>query len=380
MEGNPTSWLARILARTGDGLVVTDEAGRIILFNTAAEALFGYSAEEVLGRRVEILMPKRFRRAHREWVRSFAEDRKSARRTMGQLREIVALRKGRVEVPVEVMLSGESFGDGAMLIALVRDVSERKRAEEQQRLLAGELGHQVRNILAVVQSIARQSLHTSSSPEHFVEAFNGRLTALARAHDVLAQGNKEGKRLDALIAEQVRPGTSGEEDRVAIHGPSVALSPEAALSLALTFHELATNAAKYGALSVPDGHIEVEWRREERWDGRYLVLEWTELGGPAVHSPDKRGFGSRLIEQSIAHRLGGAARLQFRPEGVCCRIELPLDANTSGLELGQLASSPFAIPSIRAPGAAPPCGAAFRRARGGAGLNSPASRGTGQSG
>jgi PAS domain S-box-containing protein len=237
METTSTCWLAHVIAAAGDGVVVTDEDGRIILFNAAAEDLFGYPAEEVLGRRVEVLLPKRDRRAHREWVRSLLETRKPARRAIGQLREIVALRKGRVEAPVEVMLSRASFGNPAMLVALVRDVSERKKAEEQQRLLTAELSQRVRNILAVVQSIAAQGLRTSSSPEHFVKAFNGRLTALARAHDLLAR-KEEGIRLDVLIAEQVRPGAPGEEERIAIHGPPVALLPESALSLALTFHEL----------------------------------------------------------------------------------------------------------------------------------------------
>jgi PAS domain S-box-containing protein len=291
METTSTRWLAHVIAAAGDGVVVTDEDGRIILFNAAAEDLFGYPAEEVLGRRVEVLLPKRDRRAHREWVRSLLETRKPARRAIGQLREIVALRKGRVEAPVEVMLSRASFGNTAMLVALVRDVSERKKAEEQQRLLTAELSQRVRNILAVVQSIAAQGLRTSSSPEHFVKAFNGRLTALARAHDLLAR-KEEGIRLDVLIAEQVRPGAPGEEERIAIHGPPVALLPESALSLALTFHELATNAAKHGALSVPEGHVEIEWWREERWDDRYLVLEWRELDAPRCSGPRRAVSGA----------------------------------------------------------------------------------------
>jgi PAS domain S-box-containing protein len=177
METTSTRWLAHVIAAAGDGLVVTDEDGRIILFNTAAETLFGYPAEAVLGRRVEVLLPKRDRRAHREWVRSLLETRKPARPAMGQLREIIALRKGRVEAPVEVMLSRASFGNRAMLVALVRDASERNRAEEQQRLLTAELSHRVRNVLAVVQSIAAQGLQTSGSPERFDTEVMGRYRA-----------------------------------------------------------------------------------------------------------------------------------------------------------------------------------------------------------
>ena len=201
------------------------------------------------------------------------------------------------------------------------DVTDRVRAMDQQRLLIAELNHRVKNTLATVQSIAAQTLRSSPSPEGFRCSFQARLVALSHTHDVLTQTQWRGADLHRLLEQELTP---YGESRFAIHGAAVLLPPAAALALGLVFHELATNAAKYGALTAEAGRVSVRWETTDGPAGRHLELEWTEAGGPPVASPGRRGFGSRLIEQSLRGGTG-EARLEFRPEGVAARFRVRLD-------------------------------------------------------
>jgi two-component sensor histidine kinase len=200
------------------------------------------------------------------------------------------------------------------------DVSERVRAMEQQRLLIAELNHRVKNTLATIQSIAAQTLRSTPSPEEFRRSFQARLVALSHAHDVLTRTQWQGADLRRLLMQELRP---HGENRVALHGADVLLPPGAALALGLIFHELATNAAKYGALSAGAGRVSVRWKTGDGPVGRHLELDWTEAGGPPVRVPGRRGFGSRLIEQSLRGG-SGEARLDFLPEGVVARLRVRL--------------------------------------------------------
>lgn len=209
------------------------------------------------------------------------------------------------------------------------DITERKKAEfereellENQRLLMAELDHRVKNTLATVQSVVLQTLRPSAE----AEALTGRLAALAKAHGLLAQSRWRGARLRALLQEELQPYRKhAGESRVRLAGPDLLLPPKMAQSLGLVVHELTTNAAKYGALSVPTGRIEVSWDVQRDGAAR-LRLVWRELGGPRIDGPPGRsGFGSRLIERSLAYDLDGEAEIEFRPEGLHCRIEMPLD-------------------------------------------------------
>lgn len=202
------------------------------------------------------------------------------------------------------------------------DVTERREAEEHRKLLLAELNHRVRNTLAVVQSIAAQTLRRATSLESFGESFAGRLRALAAAHGLLTQANWRSTRLEKVVRQTLKAhGTAARA--LDIGGPALALSPRQTLGLGLVLHELATNAAKYGALSVPSGRIEVRWNTEER-DGRpHLRLDWTERGGPPVTAPREPGFGTTLIERTVAYDLGGRADLTYAPDGLRCRILIP---------------------------------------------------------
>lgn len=200
------------------------------------------------------------------------------------------------------------------------DVTDRVLAERQQKLLVDELNHRVKNVLATVQAISAQTLRSYPEPADFREAFEARLVALSATHDLLTATNWRGARLRDVILVEFRPFAP---ERYVLEGPQVELAPSEALALGLVFHELATNAAKYGALG-PRGLVEVTWRLIEGGEGGALVLEWVERDGPPVHRPQRPGFGSRLIERSLKGALNGSARLDYAPDGLRCHIEMPL--------------------------------------------------------
>lgn len=219
-------------------------------------------------------------------------------------------------------------GDGRPLymIGACLDITERKHAEERQTLLLHELNHRVKNTLATVQSLASQTLRSSHSLEGFEKAFMARLMALSSTHDVLTQTMWECALLNEILAAELRPHGGIDGQRIIARGETVRLKPQQVLSLGMAFHELATNAAKYGALSSPGGIIEVTWAAAAESNDRSLKILWRERGGPAVVAPERRGFGRRLIERSIAHELGGRLEMDFSPAGLECTIQVPLDA------------------------------------------------------
>jgi len=205
------------------------------------------------------------------------------------------------------------------------DATERRRAEDHQRLLVNELNHRVKNTLAIIQGIAQQTFRGSDVPPARREAFEGRLSALSAAHNLLTRENWETASIREVIEAAVAPYRG--DGRVAIDGPDMRVPPRTAVSLALAIHELGTNAAKYGALSGSAGTVSVRWQAE---DGR-LGLIWRESGGPPVASPTTRGFGTRMIERALAAELGGEATIEFRPEGLVCSVGAPLsDAGPAG--------------------------------------------------
>jgi PAS domain S-box-containing protein len=219
------------------------------------------------------------------------------------------------------------------VVRVVQDISERKLAERRQKLLVDELNHRVKNTLATVQSLAAQTARDAPAPPVFRERFEGRLAALSKAHDQLTMHHWENAELRALLAGSLAP-HGGTANRIVLRGEDVVLRPRAVLTLAMAFHELTTNAAKYGALSVPGGRVEIAWRPVEE-DGRtFLRIDWTEQNGPPVSPPSRRGFGSRLIEGSIAAELGGSAHLDYAPEGLRCTMTMPMDMATGAAQGG----------------------------------------------
>jgi Signal transduction histidine kinase len=216
----------------------------------------------------------------------------------------------------------------AAVVAIV-DIDQEKKAEEHHRLLINELNHRVKNTLATVQSIATQTLRNAGTVAEARVALEERLFALSRAHDVLTRENWESADLREIVDEALAPYRHAREKRLHAEGPVVRLSPRMALAIAMALQELATNAVKYGALSNDTGEVSVRWSVTGE-DGPHLHLVWTETGGPPVTAPSRRGFGTRLIERSLAHDLNGRAKIGFTPAGVVCTVDAPLETGHGG--------------------------------------------------
>jgi len=205
------------------------------------------------------------------------------------------------------------------------DITARKDAEALQELLLDELNHRVKNTLATVQAIALQTQRNASHPAAFNEAFLQRLMALSRAHEMLTRASWQGASLEEVVERSLKVQIGdGHLARCSLSGPDVLLGPNAAVTLNMAFHELATNAVKYGAFSTPHGRVDVAWAHDVQGDS--VVVDWRESGGPAVAVPTQTGFGSRLIEQGLTRELGGSARLTYLPGGLWCQLRLPFSA------------------------------------------------------
>jgi PAS domain S-box-containing protein len=233
------------------------------------------------------------------------------------------IRSDGQEVWLEEAGKAEFDADGGYLRlkGLTRDITERKRTEERQRLLVRELDHRVKNVLASVATVAQRTREGSDSMDEFLRVFDGRIQAMANAHALLSRSRWQGVSLADLVHKELAPCVGAGS--ASVEGPVVLLSADAAQVMAIVLHELVTNACKYGALTTPQGRISVrwDWLQDDRTKG--LVLEWIETGGPPVIGPAEAGYGTRAIRESIPHELGGTVHLAFTPDGVRCRIELP---------------------------------------------------------
>ena len=212
-------------------------------------------------------------------------------------------------------------GERRLVLESTRDITDQKKWEKRRQLLLSELSHRVTNTLAVVQSLARQTLHTAGAGNDFVQLFEGRLDALASAHNLLVEARWEGAELGSLARSQLAAYIADDPGRLRLQGNPLLLPSDFATPFGLVFHELATNAAKYGAFSVETGRVLLSWTVEENDDARLLKVSWQESGGPPVTPPKKSGFGGSLIERSLP---GAAVRRQFARDGMICTIDLEL--------------------------------------------------------
>jgi PAS domain S-box-containing protein len=216
--------------------------------------------------------------------------------------------------------------DGAIvgLTCAAVDVTERKEGEAHLRLLMRELTHRSKNLLAVIQAMARQTARHARSTDSFVERFSARLQALARSHDLLVQDGWHGASLVDLIRSQLGPYFDRSGSRITVDGPPVSLRPEAAQSLGLALHELAANAAQFGALSSPAGRVSITWSWQAERVPPAVEILWVESGGPEVSTPEQRGFGTLVVERNLSRSLEAEVDLTFGSEGVRCRIVIPV--------------------------------------------------------
>jgi len=304
--------LASIVQSSDDAIVSKNLDGIITSWNKGAERIFGYTAEEAIGQPITIVIP---------------QDRQDEERTiLTRIRrgeridhfETVRQRKRGSLIVVSLTISPVKNAEGKIVGAskIARDVTEQKRSQEQIATLAREAEHRSKNLLANVAAMV--NLSHAETIDALKKAIEGRIQALANVHSLFVATRWIGAELSTIARQELAPYSKTGETRVRIGGPEVLLEPNSAQALAVTLHELATNAAKYGSLSVSNGQIELNWSHQD--DGR-LNLRWTEMGGPPVRTPTRRGFGGRIIEQMIG-QLKGDTRFDWRAEGLVCEITL----------------------------------------------------------
>ncbi|MCC6889455.1 MAG: PAS domain S-box protein [Hyphomicrobiales bacterium] len=314
--------LKAILDSAVDGIVTINERGTIESVNPAALSIFGYGSDELIGQNVKMLMPEPYRREHDQYLRNYRHT--GQRKIIGIGREVVGRRKDGTEFPLDLSVSEVPVGEGRLFTGLIRDITGRKRSENHQKLLMAELSHRVKNTLATVISIGQMSFRGAASYEEARESFEGRILALAQTHSRLAETNWSGAMLRDVIEDEMLPYRAEDRTNVSVAGPDIHLTPKGAIALGMAFHELATNAAKYGALSDPNGMVRVSW--DMAGAGRQLVISWTESGGPEVKPPERVGFGRVLLERGLAVDLQGKVQLDFCPSGLRCVIAVPIES------------------------------------------------------
>lgn len=304
------SWLAAIIESSDDAIVSKNLDGIITSWNRGAERIFGHTAEQAIGQPILIVIPR---------------DRQDEERTiLARIRrgeridhfETVRQRKDGGLIAVSLTVSPVKDAEGTIIGAskIARDITEQKRAQEQIATLAREAEHRSKNLFASVQ--ATVMLSQSDTPEGLKQVIEGRIRALASVHSLFVATRWIGAELSAIATQELAPYSGTGERRVRLDGPEVLLAPDAAQSIAVALHELATNAAKYGALSSAGGRVDLAWTQAA--DGR-LDLRWTETGGPAVQPPTRQGFGSKIITRMIG-QLDGKARFDWHTEGLICDI------------------------------------------------------------
>lgn len=306
--------LEGIVESAMDAIITINEEQKIVLFNPAAERMFGCSAEEALGSSVSRFIPERFRTGHDDHIRHFRETGVTTRH-MGALGAVSGLRSSGEEFPIEASISNVTIGGERLSTAILRDISERKTGEEARSLLAREVDHRAKNALAVAQALV--SLTRADTAEELAETIKGRISALARAHSLLSQSRWQGAPLAQLIHDELS--AYAKEERFVLEGPPLTTSADAVQSLSLMFHELATNALKYGALSKPEGSVRVAWS----FSGANLDISWEESGGPEVKAPTASGFGSKLLRQVAVRQLNSQIDFDWRREGLRVEISVP---------------------------------------------------------
>jgi PAS domain S-box-containing protein len=309
--------LAAIVVSSDDAIISKTIDGRITSWNAGATRTFGYDASEMIGQPILRIIPPEL---HGEEKEILARLQRGER--IDHYETVRVAKDGRrVDVSLTVSPLRDRSGKVVGASKVGRDITDRKRAEKLQKVLTDELAHRVKNTLATVQAIANQSLVRAKSPPDFVSSFTGRIQALAKAHTLLTTSKMQGADVMDLVSEQVLIGAPND-DRISCSGPLLVLDAQAAVHLALVLHELATNARKHGALSVPTGRLSVTWQVRTN-GGCSLLLSWKESNGPKVSAPSAHGFGRTLIEQTVrAH--GGEASVEYRTDGLTCEIKLPL--------------------------------------------------------
>lgn len=316
------------------GVVFIDREGRITNLNPASESLFGIPAADALGhtpdelgltlvdadgtplppdRKPSAIVLRSGMLLNGVLIGVDQRGNENGRRWL--MADAIPLRRPAEEEPSSACV-------------LFSDITEKRRAEDAQRILMREVDHRAKNALAVAQALVRLT-RPGDSHEDFVGALEGRIAALARAHTLLARSHWRGALLRGILEEELEPYRARRGEHIILEGPPVTLDPYAAQPLGMVVHELATNAAKHGALSVPEGHLTIRWRLDPS-ERQALIIDWAESAGPAVTPPQRRGFGSDLIAASVTSQLAGTVDFDWSASGLRVRLSVPLTSVREG--------------------------------------------------
>lgn len=316
--------LNAVLDNASVAIFLMDADHQCVYMNAAAEALTGYSLAETRGQHLHDVIHHSRPDGSPYPAHECPIDGVNPDNGRAQGEEVFIDKAGRF-IPVAFTASSIRNEDGQPVgtIIEVQDITARKKAEEHQLLLINELNHRAKNLLSIIQGVSQQSFKGERGLPEMLGAFEGRLGALAAAHNLLTEGKWEAASLRDVIAQTIAAVCPGA-DRIALDGADMLLPPKTAVSLAMAVHELATNALKYGGLSAPEGRVDIRWTI----DDERLHLVWRESGGPAVRMPSARGFGTRMIERGLAAELQGSVTLEFAASGVVCTIDAPIREGT----------------------------------------------------
>jgi PAS domain S-box-containing protein len=311
-SSNKVRAAAAVIEFSHDAIITKNLDGIITSWNAGAEHIFGYKPEEAIGKPVNILIPADHENEESTILERIRRDERIDHY------ETIRVRKDGAPLDISLTISPVKDAAGKIIGAskIARDITARKQAEAQIKYLASEAEHRTKNILATVQATV-QLTHADSVVE-FKKSVEGRLHALANVHRLFVESRWAGAELHELVSEELAPYRRGDGTRISLEGPKLLLEPNAAQTIAVVCHELATNAAKYGALSVSDGRIAVAWTSTS--DGR-LVLRWNETGGPPVATPTRHGFGTRVMAK-LVEQSRGEVRFDWRPEGLVCEVAM----------------------------------------------------------
>ena len=310
-----------LLSLVADGVIMTDDSGSIILFNRSAEEIFGYKAEEVLGKKLETLLPARLRASHQIHVQNFSNSTSSPERLMGGGRDVIGLKKNGQEFPIEASLTRHSFEGRHVLTAVLRDISERRQVEKAKRMVTREISHRLKNLMTVVNSVVSMTARAAKSVESYESLLHERLGAIGRTVDLMLREDWSGADLGDLLKAELGPYRNNMGPTYRLSGPEVKIPSHWALSLTLALHELATNAAKYGAFSRASGIVSIGWHLAQESKGSVLNLDWVESGGPVVSPPQRQGFGTDLIVRCMGR---SRTLLTYARAGLEAHFQIPL--------------------------------------------------------
>jgi PAS domain S-box-containing protein len=308
--------LAAIVESSDDAIASKDLNGIVITWNKGAERIFGYAAEEIIGKPISILIP-----SDRQNEEPLILDRIRRGERIDHYDTVRKHKDGRL-IDIALTVSPLRDENGRVIGAskIARDITAHKKQERFITLLSREVDHRAKNLLAVIQAIV--NLTEGDTPSGVKNAISGRIQALANAHNLLAVSHWEGATIESIVEQELAPYRGDVDTRVRANGPDQTIGPKAAQSVALVLHELATNAAKYGALSVPAGRVHIEWSLKPN---QSFSLRWTETGGPETTLPSRDGFGTRAIRMMIKNQLDGRVHFDWASTGLVCDIDIPLE-------------------------------------------------------